>query len=237
MDIFVISLKKSKRRAEFDKLNKGTINYTYFDAIDGNHVNINETILKKGTMGYLKRAIGCALSHLSLWEKCIELNKPIVIMEDDAFVSYEFNKHLENVVKILPENWHILQLSYNCDSVLSYSNTTFENALTIFSKKKFDDDDINVFQKSKLFPTVAKLNMSFGAGSYCITPEGANLLKKMCFPLDNREIFIPLIGNIKAYTIDCMMNDAYCKINAYVTPIPFVMTKHLHINYVSEINK
>ena len=30
------------------------------------------------------------------------------------------------------------------------------------------------------------------------------------------------------------MNYIYRKINAYVCPIPFVMTKHLHINYVSE---
>lgn len=42
MDIFVISLKKSGRRHDFDKLNKNIINYTYFDAINGNNVNYNQ---------------------------------------------------------------------------------------------------------------------------------------------------------------------------------------------------
>lgn len=236
MDIFVISLKNSDRRTEFDKLNKNTINYHYFDAINGNTIEKNSSIIKGNTLGYSTGQIGCAMSHLCMWEKCIELNKPIIIMEDDAFVSYDFNKHIDIVTKMLPNNWHILQLSYNCDSVLSFSNTNFENALSIFTKKKINDKDILEFQKSQIYPTIAKLNMSFGAGCYAITPYGAKILKQECFPLDNRIINIPFVGNVKAYTIDCMMNDVYRKINAYVCPIPFVMTKHMHINYISEAN-
>lgn len=241
MEIFVISLKNSDRRIEFDELNKNIINYKYFDAINGKTIN-EKTIKKKkifkkkNILGYSKGAIGCAMSHLCLWEKCIELNKPIIIMEDDAFVSYDFNKYLNMVIKMLPNNWHILQLCYNCDSILSFSNTNFENAISIFTKKKFDDKDILEFQKSQIHPTIAKLNMSFGTGGYVITPHGAKILKRECFPLDNRIINIPFLGKIKAYTIDCMMNDVYKKINAYVCPIPFVMTKHLHIKYTSEIN-
>jgi len=234
MDIFVISLKNSNRRIEFDKLNKNIINYKYFDAINGNTIKINSNIIKENTLFYSKGQIGSAMSHLSLWEKCIELDKPIIIMEDDAFVSYDFNKHLDTVTKMLPNNWHILQFCYNCDSILSFSNTNFENAISVFTNRKFDDKDIIEFQKSQIYPTIAKLNMSFGTGCYAITPHGAKILKNQCFPLDNRIIFIPTVGKIKAYTLDCIMNDIYKKINAYVCPIPFVMTKHLHINYVSE---
>lgn len=237
MDIFVISLKNSDRRIEFDKLNKNIINYKYFDAIDGNTVKREPDIIKQNTLGYSNGAIGCSMSNLRLWEKCIELNKPIIIMEDDAFVSDDFNKHLDTVIKMLPNNWHILQLCYNCDSILSFSNTNFENAISFFTRNKFNDKDIIEFQKSQIHPTIAKLNMSFGAGCYAITPEGARILKQSCFPLDNRIIDIPLVGKVKAYTIDCMMCDIYKKINAYVCPIPFVMTKNLHINYVSEANK
>ena len=66
------------------------------------------------------------MSHLSLWNKCIELDKPIIIMEDDGFVSYDFDKHIDCVCKMLPKDWHILQLCYNCDSILGFSNTNFE---------------------------------------------------------------------------------------------------------------
>lgn len=240
MKIFVISLKTSlNRRNDFDKLNNNIINYEYFDAIDGEtYIPGKETkIINYNSLGYSKAAIGCAMSHLSLWNKCIELNEPIIIMEDDAFVSYDFEKHINSVFKMLPQNWDILQLCYNCDSILGFANTNFENAYTFFSKKNFNDKDIHEFQHSNINPTIAKLNMSFGTGCYAITPSGAKNLKQQCFPMDNRIINVPLIGQIKAYTIDCMMNDCYRNINAYVCPIPFVMTKHLHINYKSTITK
>ena len=76
MDIFVISLKTSlNRRIEFNKLNKSIINYKYFDAIDGNMVKMETHIIKKNALGYSKGHIGCAMSHLCMWNKCIELNK------------------------------------------------------------------------------------------------------------------------------------------------------------------
>ena len=237
MDVFVISLKNClDRRDAFDQLNS-RINYKYFDAIDGSKIPLNQiaSVVNYNSQGYSKGAIGCAMSHLCLWNKCIELNKPIVIMEDDAFISHDFEKHLDTVLKMLPQNWHLLQLCYNCDSILGFSNTNFEDAYTFFTKKKFNDKHIHDFQQSKINPTIAKLKMSFGLGCYAITPSGAKILKQHCFPMDNRIINIPIIGQIKAYTIDCMMNDCYNKINAYVCPIPFVMTKHLHANYKSTI--
>ena len=114
MDIFVISLKHSNRRIEFDKLNKNIINYKYFDAIDGNTIKIDSDIIKENTLRYSKGQIGCAMSHLSMWEKCIELNKPIIIMEDDAFVSNDFNKHLNLVIKMLPKNSTYLTKKKKC---------------------------------------------------------------------------------------------------------------------------
>lgn len=236
MDIVVISLKESSRRIEFDKFNKNIINYKYFDAIDGKTIKLDSHIINHNTVNYTKGTIGCAMSHLCIWKKCIELNKPIIIMEDDLFVSYDFNKHIDIVMKMLPDNWHILQLSYNCDSILSYANTNFENAISFFTQKKIDDKDIIEFQKSQIYPTIAKLNMSFGTGCYVISPSGAEIMKRECFPLDNRIINIPFVGKTKAYSIDCIMNDLYSKINAYVSPIPFTMTRHLHKNYVSELH-
>ena len=233
----MISLKESiKRRTEFDKLNKKYIKYKYFDAINGNTLPNNiDNILNKNASGYKKGAVGCAMSHLNLWNKCIENNKPMIIMEDDVFVSKDFNKHLQSIMDMLPEKWHILQLCYNCDSILGFSNTNFEDAYTFFTKKKFDDNDIEVFQNSEIHPTIARLKMSFGMSCYIITPLGANILKQKCFPMDNRIINIPLAGQVKSYTLDIIMNDIYKNIDAYVCPIPFVMPKHLHINYKSTV--
>ena len=239
MDIFVISLKDSiNRKKSFDKLNSH-INYKYFTAVNGKELSSLEKkkIVDNNAIGYTDPAIGCAMSHLSLWNKCIELKKPIIIMEDDLFVSNYFYKYLDSVLKMLPENWHILQLCYNCDSILGFSNTNFENAFTFFGKNKFNDKDIDEFKKIKINPTIAKLNLQFGTGCYAITPDGAKILKQKCFPMDNRLINVPMIGEIKSFTLDAMMNNSYKYLNSFVCPIPFVMTKHLYEDYQSTIDE
>ena len=58
----------------------------------------------------------------------------------------------------------------------------------------------------------------------------AKLLKDRCFPMDNRKLNLKL-KKMKSSSIDCMMNYYYNDINAYVCPIPFIMSKHLYINY------
>ena len=137
MDIFVISLERStERKVIFDNYNSKYIKYTYHTAIDGNTLKIDtldSSIYRKGSKNYSNGAVGCALSHLQLWDKCIELDKPIIIMEDDAIVSKDFTKHINNLMNnLLPKTWDIVQLNYNFDSVLSYKNTNYETCNCIF---------------------------------------------------------------------------------------------------------
>jgi GR25 family glycosyltransferase involved in LPS biosynthesis len=240
MDIFVISLEKSQdRKIMFDNYNSKYIKYTYHNAVDGNAIAIDtlsENIFKKGSQNYSKGAIGCALSHLQLWEKCIELNKPIIIMEDDAIVSKDFNKHINNIMNnLLPKKWDIIQLNYNFDSVLSYNNTNYETCIGMFNKTKVTKTHISNFVNSKINTTIARLNHCFGMSAYIIHPDGAKLLKSRCFPLDNRIVNIPLLNNIACFTIDCMMNSIYKEIDAFVCIIPFVITPHISDDYKSTI--
>lgn len=246
--IFIINLNKSTdRRENFIKNNSKYLSlsknmnddYTFFEAIDGNSININllpDSILQKKSVNYTKGSIGCALSHLALWEKCIELNEPILIMEDDVILHSKFMSHLNNVYNnMLPIGWDIVQLSYNCDSIISYHNTVYEKCVCSFSQKKTTQQDIDLFILSKINPTVRKLIHSFGTSSYLLSPSGAKKFKEKCFPLNNQKINIPLLGNISCFTIDCMMNAIYKDTNSYICIIPFVMSMHLHENYKSTI--
>ena len=237
MEIFVISLKSSNdRKITFDNYNSKYINYTYFDAVNGKEIEIetlDSRILKKGSKKYSNGAIGCALSHLKLWDKCIELDKPIIVMEDDAIVSKDFNKHVNNLMcNLLPKTWDIVQLNYNFDSVLSYNNTNYETCNCVFNKHKMTRTDISNFVNSKINTTIAKLNFCFGTSAYIIHPNGAKKLKETVFPLDNRVINIPFLNNLMCFSIDCMMNSIYKDILAYVCIIPFVITPH-----ISDFNK
>lgn len=241
MKTYVISLTRSTdRRIHFDKQNSTYMGaYSYYDAIDGNTIDISQlkpATFTKGSVNYSKGAIGCALSHLNLWKKCIEINKPILIMEDDVIVSADFTTHLDTVMRMLPVDWDILQLSYNFDTVLSFHNTSYEVCNGIFGQTKMRETDIEGFVHSKIYPTIAKLNHSFGTSAYIISPKGARLLKDKCFPLNNTVINVPFINKLVCYTIDCMMNTVYKDINAYVCVIPFVMTPHISDDYKSTIS-
>ena len=241
IDIYIISLKRSSdRKIIFDNYNSQYIKkYNYFEAVDGSSLDLSKlpnNHFDKKSSGYTKGALGCAFSHLQLWEKCIENNKPMLIMEDDAIVNMEFSTHLQNVVKMLPSDWDILQLSYNYDSVLSFNNTVYEQCHGIFNKHKMTKIDINNFINSKIYPTIAKLNHSFGTSAYLISPKGAKIFKEKCFPLNNTIITIPFLNSIKCFTIDCMMNSIYKNTSSYVCIIPFIITPHICDDYKSTIS-
>lgn len=241
MDIFVISLKRSQdRKNEFDKNNSQYLkNYTYFEAVDGKTIDVNSLgnkIFKKGTLYYTPGALGVALSHLALWEKCIELNKPIIVMEDDLIVCNNFHKYVNNIMNnMLPKDWDIVQLSYNYDSILCYKNTIYEQCNCTFNKTKMSKSDIEKFVTTKVNTTISKLIYCFGTSCYIVSPKGARILKEKCFPLSNSSLNIPYLNKLMCYTIDCMMNTAYKDMEAYVVINPFVMTPHICDDYVSTI--
>jgi GR25 family glycosyltransferase involved in LPS biosynthesis len=241
--IFVISLSRSTdRREKFHRYNAEYLpNYAYIEAVDGNKIDLEQLpdylFTKEMTKYYTKGAIGCALSHGILWEKCIELDRPIIVMEDDLIVSKDFSNHLQAVMEMLPlDNWDILQLSYNLDTILSYKNTNYSDCHCIFDDNNITDTMVNDFRSSTIHPTIARLNYCFGTSCYLLHPRGAKLLSKNCFPLNNRVIAnVPFLNTVTSHTIDCMMNGLYKNISAFVCIIPFTMTPHNSEQYVSTI--
>lgn len=77
--------------------------FTIFPAINGYNLT-NESWQNFGILPPAKKsskldhfsnlpgAQGCFLSHYLLWKKCITLNKPIIILEDDAEVTHPFEE-------------------------------------------------------------------------------------------------------------------------------------------------
>ena len=75
-----------------DSCDKVGMSYQYWDAYNGldgelmppdHHSQIMKMI--KVTDHYMTRGeVACALSHISLWAKCVEQDQPIVILEHDA---------------------------------------------------------------------------------------------------------------------------------------------------------
>lgn len=101
MKTFVISLQKSiERRQRIQQaLSQAGIDFTFLDAVDATQENFkyHDRVTPQKTttrFGYLltKGEVACYASHYSVWEKCVELKEPLLVLEDNA----AFSEQLEN---------------------------------------------------------------------------------------------------------------------------------------------
>jgi glycosyl transferase family 25 len=116
MKIFVVNLPRSTERrahseAQLDTLDAdyeifeaidGTDGYAdYFDAYDEGKYLVNTG--RRASPG----EIGCYASHRALWKKCIELDEPILIMEDDFQLEDNFADAMIETGKLIDDFGYI----------------------------------------------------------------------------------------------------------------------------------
>ena len=93
MKIFVISLPDAEARRERSarQLEELGLAFEFFDAMRGDQVMADgyfdrcdeeEWLLNTGHP-MSPGEVGCFASHRSMWQKCVDLDEPIMIMEDD----------------------------------------------------------------------------------------------------------------------------------------------------------
>ena len=101
MKVRVISLKSRQDRRDLFTKNNGEFlvehDWAFVDAVDGSALTYQGLLAagfdtdKQWRDPLLKRTltkgeIGCFLSHWRLWEECAELDEPILVLEDDAYL-------------------------------------------------------------------------------------------------------------------------------------------------------
>jgi GR25 family glycosyltransferase involved in LPS biosynthesis len=96
MKSFVVILKDNNKSEQFGNIAiqtgaKNTWNVTRFNGVDGKTIALNNYNLSVNTdhkkcinLFSKPGVVGCFLSHFTLWQKCLELNEPIAIFEDDV---------------------------------------------------------------------------------------------------------------------------------------------------------
>jgi glycosyl transferase family 25 len=156
-----------KRNLPFD--------FKRWPAIDGKEADLDElydegflisNTLRGVTMGpqnpkqFTPGALGCYMSHVGLWEYCVKLNKPIIILEDDIKIVGkvdDFYKNINNFVKYVPEDWDIIYLAYH-------------------NRKNNDVIDVNI--------NVCKMKGGInGTHGYIIKPHAAQVLLNGARPI------------------------------------------------------
>ncbi|WRC12735.1 glycosyltransferase family 25 protein [Helicobacter pylori] len=120
--VYIISLKESQRRLDTEKLVsesnekfKGRCVFQIFDAISPKHQDFEKllqelydssSLLKSDWFHsdycyqeLLPQEFGCYLSHYLLWKECVKTNQPVVILEDDVALEFNFMQALEDCLK------------------------------------------------------------------------------------------------------------------------------------------
>lgn len=120
IDIYVISLKDAVERRENITKQFSAINreFEFLNAVDGRttpHPLFKKYSPKKSITykGYelTPGELGCFASHYLLWEKCVELNKPIVVIEDDAELEECFSDTVNELNEL--EQYEYIRLFVN----------------------------------------------------------------------------------------------------------------------------
>ena len=102
MKTLVINLPDRKDRLEKFNTNNSDLKYERFPAVDGYKISYSK-LYQSGfdvdqnwidpilNTPLTKGEVGCFLSHWQIWNKCIELNQPVLILEDDAILTDKFD--------------------------------------------------------------------------------------------------------------------------------------------------
>ena len=172
-NIKVVNLKRREDRKKIiiEKFERENItNYEFIDAVDGNDLKETDELrllFDGNNFNYRKGIMGCALSHLHLWNTLANDNNNdyYIILEDDLELSLDFKEKLNTHCKLFEENnlEHLSLGVYECN----YSE-----------QDKIKTDEITIFQKN----VYNFWNITFG---YIISKNAA---KKMVSYINNCSI-------------------------------------------------
>lgn len=174
IEAYIINLSSAKERKtrmqqEIERLgNQDLISFVFYEAID--YRSERFLIYKEHwnwdwlTQLYRGKKLSdgekaCFASHYSLWQKCVDENKPILILEDDVVFLEGFLSQIQKIIK--------------------KDKVNFVRLMSFFEKKtKIFDEDLNLTYENIC-----------GTQGYYLTPFGAKKLiekSKIWFcPVDN----------------------------------------------------
>ncbi|MEZ9340228.1 glycosyltransferase family 25 protein [Vibrio splendidus] len=162
--IFVINLESSTERKDNinHQLDELFLPFEFFSAIDG-RTSPPHPLLKRynDDLSQTYRAktlsagqLGCYASHYLLWKKCVEINQPIIVIEDDALL---FKEEFFNFIEGIPE----LPKYVECVRLFNNKRRKFSS----YSIFEYASTNIHKFTKGHMSAT-----------GYFLTPSGARKL-------------------------------------------------------------
>eukprot|EP00943_MAST-04B_sp_MAST-4B-sp1_P008802 g8802.t1 len=156
-------------------------------------------------------SIGCALSHIQIWENILtsttyHTDTYFIVLEDDIYVTHDFDSKLKRYMNKLPKDFDIIYLG--TQYYVKYQH--------IVQNPDADTDDKSLpFLKKVLYD-------HYGTFGYMISRKGAQKLLHNVYPLKKQ---------IDSYIIDATINNANGKGNVNDDQRLNVYMFHPHLVY------
>lgn len=212
--IFIISLKDSKRR-EFitERLTNMGLPFQFVDAVYGKDLSKEELskidfdffIQKfKSKKKMMPGEIGCAISHVKVYEKILADNLPnAIIFEDDAVVSPDFVEIVKVALKKLPNKADLLLFDHGKAKVSPFYRSLPEH----YRLARY------------LVPSKNSQRGIFKATAYFITKRGCEKLLSHAYPIRMPADYLtgyPQLWNTCIYGVEppCVFGGGVSEIDA-----------------------
>jgi len=229
IDWVVISLKRTPERMELFELINANVGLTFetLEAVDGQLIDLEELTRAGITVEGLPwkpGAIGAALSDLRCWERAVASGRPVGILEDDVFLRHDFVRKAVEVCDGMPDDWDIIHLGFNTDTVFDVEIAPGCHAQGSFNVWYPSLEDCERFVKTSNPVAPVRLHNAFGNCSYVVSPKGARKLIDGCLPLAMSEVFVPAYPAVfVANSKDVLMNNLYKDMSAFICIPPLAM--------------
>lgn len=173
--IFVINLATStQRRANISRqLDALGLDYEVVDAVNGKQ-EYEQLVAFYDDAASLRRRgksltpgqLGCYASHYRLWQRCIALNEPVLILEDDAYL------YPQLFLEFIKQHQQLAE-KFACVRLFEHKRKHFSS----YKTKAMKHFDVRRYSKGHMSTT-----------GYFLTPKGAQIYldnsTKWCFPVD-----------------------------------------------------
>jgi len=242
---YLINLDRSADRlARFHERNKHLANVTRIAAVDGggaSRADLESAGYISHDLAYKPGVLGCALSHIKLWEKAAAEDCAITVFEDDAALSYQFERCTEQVLSTLPTDWDFIVWGNNFPPAFIWLDLGISKArlMPYGGKQWLTAEGIAEFQRKEFSGGAVRLLHVFGTNAYSISAAGARRALDYCRPLRNRMITFPEAGvRTPDQGIDSALCGLYPSIKAFICLPPLAITLlGREPSVIAEINK
>jgi GR25 family glycosyltransferase involved in LPS biosynthesis len=185
MQCHVINLQtRPDRLRNFQAANPGFA-FERFDAVNGAAYSRDAAIrdgLITADNEYTDAAIGCALSHVSLWRHAVASGRPVCVLEDDVLVRDDFAAAATAMLAGLAR-WDVVFWTWNLDWPLCFLPGEGQARAWLQTDPYAIRGRYDAFKADTRPALLARLISLAAAACYVVSPEGAARLLRRCLPI------------------------------------------------------